>query len=139
MGARPKSSHPSYTPRVDDDGFTMVSRRQKKIDSLTSQGVRHKSLKGAPKPDVLYLYITNCDLDTEDDDIEIHIFDNFPNVSDVKAHKTRMTHNYYSSFTVAVKGKDLVTEEFLSSSSFPKPIKVFLNRNKNKEASNNYV
>ena len=138
MGARPKSTHPIYN-RVDDEGFTTVSKRQKKMDSLTSQGVQHKGLKGAPKPDVLYLYITNCDLDTDDDDIELHILDNFPNVSDVKAHKTRMTHDYYASFTVAVKGKDLVTDEFLSSSSFPNPIKVFLNRNKYKEATNNCV
>ena len=139
MGARPKSTNPNYNPREDDEGYRTVSKRQKKMDSLKSQGAHHKSLKGAPKPDVLFLYITNCDLDTEDDEIEIHILDNFPNVTDVKAHKTRMTHNYYSSFTVTIKGTDIVTDEFLSSPSFPKPIKVFLNRNKYKEAEKNCV
>lgn len=46
--------------------------------------------------DTVYLYITSCHPEINEEDIEEHLSDIFENVSNVKAHKT-MTHNYYTS------------------------------------------
>ena len=89
-----------------------------------------KPLAGADRPDTVFLYITSCHPDTNEEDIEDHLLDNFENISSVKAHKTVMTHNYYTSFTVTVRGREITPELFLDSDAFPRNVKVFLNRNK---------
>jgi len=124
---RHETSNPS---NVDADGFTLVEKKKK--EDKRNQRSTAKPLQGAAKPEVLYLYITNCHTDTEEADIENHLLVNFPEVDDVNAFKTKMSHSYYASFTVSLKGKALVADEFLKSDSFPSPVRVFLNRNKYK-------
>ena len=115
-----------------NDGFTLVGSRKKKKEKNRDQNCNAKPLQGAPKPEVLYLYITNCHTSTDEEDIESHLLINFPEVDTVSAFKTKMSHSYNVSFTVSVKGKGLTADEFLKSDSFPSPVKVFLNRNKYK-------
>lgn len=120
----------------DDEGFVQVisksrkrMRKHKEKDNLST-----KPLIAAPKPKVAYLYVTNCHVDTNEEDIEGHFLKNFTQLSDVLAYKCVMTHAYYSSFTVTIKGKDVDPDDILKSDSFPDNVKVFLNRNKNKNS-----
>jgi len=114
---------------AEDEGFvTVTSRKQKKKTREERQAA--KPLAGADRPDTVFLYITSCHPDTNEEDIEDHLSDNFENISSVKAHKTVMTHNYYTSFTVTVRGREITPELFLDSDAFPRNVKVFLNRNK---------
>ena len=78
------------------------------------------------------MYITSCHPDTNEEDIEDFLENKFNIISNVKAFKTKMTHNYYSSFTVTIRGKDINPDLFLESDVFPDNVKVFLNRNKYK-------
>nr|XP_027227261.1 proline-rich receptor-like protein kinase PERK8 [Penaeus vannamei] len=77
----------------------------------------------------------SCHPDTNEEDIEEHLSEKFENIS-VKAHKTVMTHDYYTSFTVSVRGKNIKPELFLDSDTFPDNVKVFLNKNKYKRDQN---
>ena len=120
----------------DDEGFVQVNsksrkrtRKHKDKDNLNA-----KPLQAAPKPKVAFLYVTNCHPDTNEEDIEGHFLQNFTQLSDVLAYKSVMTHAYYSSFTVTVKGKDVDADDILKSDSFPDNVKVFLNRNKYKNS-----
>ena len=78
----------------------------------------------------MFLYITSCDIDTTAEQIELHILENYEQVTEATARSTARSHNYYASFTVTVRGNDLDTEDFINAEVFPRPIKVFLNRNK---------
>jgi len=119
--------------QIDEDGYTKVkSRNQRKRDR---EHQTPKPLKGADRPDTVYLYITSCHPDTNEEDIEEHLSEKFENIS-VKAHKTVMTHDYYTSFTVSVRGKNIKPELFLDSDTFPDNVKVFLNKNKYKRDQN---
>lgn len=51
---------------------------------------------------------------------------NFPGADDVNAFKTEM------SYSLSLKGKVFVADEFLKSDSYPCPVRVLLNRNKYK-------
>nr|XP_027217261.1 extensin-like [Penaeus vannamei] len=77
----------------------------------------------------------NCHPDTNEEDIEEHLSEKVENIS-VMAHKTVMTHDYYTSFTVSVRGKNIKPELFLDSDTFPDNVKVFLNKNKYKRDQN---
>ncbi|MEL7523452.1 MAG: hypothetical protein AAGJ80_17845, partial [Cyanobacteria bacterium J06553_1] len=117
----------------DDNNFQeVVSRRDNKLRKLQARGTQ-RGLRGAPEPDVVYLYITSCDINTTSEEVELHILENYENVSEVRARSTMRSHNYYASFTVTIKGDDLDTDDFLLSDVFESPIKVFLNRNKYSE------
>jgi len=122
------------TQDVDEDGYTkVISRNQRKKDR---ENQTPKPLKGADRPNTVYLYITSCHPDTNEEDIEQHLSEKFENISSVKAHKTVMTHDYYASFTVSVRGKDIKPDLFIDSDAFPDNVKVFLNRNKYKRDQN---
>lgn len=124
---RHETSNPSNQCRC---GW-VYSRGKKKKEDKIEQRSTAKPLQGAAKPEVLYLYMTNCHTDTEEADIENHLLVNFPEMDDVNAFKTKI-HSYNASFTVSLKGKALVADEFLKSDSFSSPVRVFLNRNKYK-------
>ena len=97
------------------------------LQEKSSQG----GLKGAPEPDLLFLYITNCDINTTVHDIERVIIENFKQVTEARVRSTARSHNYYASFTVTLKGNNLDADDFLGAEEvFPRPIRVFLNRNK---------
>lgn len=90
-------------------------------------------IKGAPEPDVLYLYITCVDNETTEGQLEGHILREFKKVSRARVRRTeQIYHSFYASFTVTVIGEDLdMEQDFLNNTEvFPKPIKVFRNRNK---------
>ena len=112
-----------------NDPQTANSRRQKRIMSL-EQKVDQNGLRGAPEPEALYIYVTKCKIDTQAEDVELHIFKAFANVIEVRARSTVMSHDLYASFTVTVKGNNLKTDDIISSDTFPKPVRAYLNRNK---------
>ena len=129
---QPRDSH--YEDRQNDDndynGYQVVkSRREQRLQRLQDRGTQ-RGIKGAPAPDYVFLYLTNCDIDTTAEEVELHILENFEQVNEARARSTARSHNYYASFTVTVKGHDLETEDFLNSDAFPLPIKVYLNKNK---------
>lgn len=74
--------------------------------------------------------ITTCPPDTNQEDNEEHLTENLQNISSVKAHKMTMSHNYYASFIVTVRGQEIKPEQFLDSDVFLMKVKVFVNRNK---------
>ena len=114
----------------DDDNTHLESGRDSKLQRLQERNPEAE-LRGALIPDVVYLYITACDIETTSEEVELHIFKNFDRVTDVRARATkRIRNNYYAAFTVTIKGNDLNLEDFLDSDVFPSPIKVFPNRNK---------
>jgi len=127
------NEHPQ--PHQDDEGFIPVNSRKQRRKTREE---RHspKPLQGADRPKVVYLYITSCHPDTQEEDIEDFLENKFNHISNVKAFKTKMTHNYYSSFTVTIRGKDINPDLFLESDVFPANVKVFLNRNKYKGEQN---
>ncbi|XP_063615701.1 sericin-2-like, partial [Penaeus indicus] len=65
----------------------------------------------------------SSDIKTDEDDIEDFLENNFNQISNVKAFKTKMSHNYYSSFTVTIRGKDINPDLFLESDVFPNNVK----------------
>ncbi|MEL7520017.1 MAG: hypothetical protein AAGJ80_00105 [Cyanobacteria bacterium J06553_1] len=114
----------------DDNGFQEVrSKREQRLQRLHDRGTQ-RGLKGAPVPDFVFLYVTNCDIDTTAEEVELHILEHFEQVTEVRARSTARSHDYYASFTVTVKGQDLDTDDFLNSEVFQAPIRVFLNKNK---------
>ena len=139
LGARPKIFDNHQTNRQyrtrhqednDDDGFQeVVSKRDSRLRKLQARGTQ-RGLRGAPEPDIVHLYITNCDISTTAEEVELHILENYEHVSEVRARSTIRSHNYYASFTATIKGDGLDIEDFLNSEVFPSPIKVFPNRNK---------
>jgi len=119
------------TNEQDKDGFITVTSRKGKRRAREERQTS-KPLQGVERPQVVYLYITSCHPDTEEEDIEDFLTQEFENISNAKAYKTNMTHHYYSSFTVTIRGKDIHPELFTDSDVFPKNVKVFLNKNKYK-------
>lgn len=85
-----------------------------------------KSVQGAGRPRVVYLYFTSCHSDTKGEYISSTIFPMW---------KLKWL-NYYSSFTVALRGKDINPDAFLEFDVFPNNVKVLLNRNKYKGKQN---
>ncbi|XP_069995861.1 serine/arginine repetitive matrix protein 1-like [Penaeus vannamei] len=66
------------TQDIDEDGYTKVkSRNQRKRDR---EHQTPKPLKGADRPDTVYLYITSCHPDTNEEDIEEHLSEKFENM-----------------------------------------------------------
>ena len=107
----------------DDDGFqTVRAKRQKKREQTRACG---KPLKGAEKKKPIFLFITQCDPDSTQADIEAHFIATFEDVTEVQARKTTMTHEDYSSFTVVVKGKDLSLELLCDPDYWPANIRVY--------------
>ena len=140
-GARPKV-HERQQPSVryhndhqedDDNTFQeVVSRRQSRLQRLQARGTQ-RGLRGAPEPDIIYLYITFCDIETTSEEVELHIYEHYERVTQARARSTARSHDDYAAFTVRVTGNDLDADDFLNSDIFPKPIKVYLNRNKYSE------
>ena len=132
-GTRPKERQYENRQRDEnenDNNYQEVrSKRDQRLQRLQERGTQ-RGLRGAPEPDVVFLYITSCDIKTTAEEMELHILEQYENVTEARARSTARSHNYYASFTVRVKGNDLDTDDFLNSEAFPKPIKVFLNRNK---------
>ena len=137
-GARPKEPTRHHENRYqasrqhedyDNNGQNVRTRRDQRLQKL-KENTTQRGLRGAPEPDIVYLYITNCDIETTAEELELHILQNYEKVNEVRARDTARSHSYYASFTVVVKGEDLDTGDFLYSDVFPKPIRVFLNRNK---------
>ena len=105
------------------------SRKERRLQELQEDGPL-TGLKGAPEPDVLYLYITSVDIETSEKDLERYILTEFSNVSRARVRKIVREHAFYASFTVTVIGDNLdMEQDFLNNTEvFPKPIKVFRNR-----------
>ena len=148
-GTRPKvyeryqpnrRSHRQYQNYQDDnDNSQLESGRDSKLQRLQERNPEAE-LRGAPTPDVVFLYITACDIQTTSEEVELHIFKHFEQVTDVRARATRrINHDYYASFTVTIKGNDLNLDDFLDADVFPSPIKVFPNRNKYPDADERYL
>ena len=96
-------------------------------------------IKGAPEPDVLYLYITCVDNETTERQLERHILREFDKVSRARVRRTeQIHHSFYASFTVTVIGEDLdMEQDFLNNTEvFPRPIKIFPNRNRYRDDYN---
>ena len=106
-----------------------MTKREHKLRKLEERNPEAE-LRGAPIPDVVYLYITACDINTTSELLELFIYRNFEQISDVRARATVRSHNHYASFTVTIKGTDLNIDDFLNTDIFPDPIKVYPNRNK---------
>jgi len=87
-------------PHQDEEGFVQVNNRKQRRKAREE---RHSSkpLQGADRPQVVYLYITSCHPDTNEEDIEDFLENKFDIISNVKAFKTKMTqlllklHSYY--------------------------------------------
>ena len=106
----------------------MLSRKDQRLQQLQESGTQR--IRGAPEPDVVFLFVTCCDIETTAEEIELHILQSNEQVTEAKARSTARSHNYYASFTVTVRGNGLDTDDFINAEVFPRPIKVFLNRNK---------
>ena len=108
-----------------------ATRRARRLQKLEEEDGPLLCLKGAPEPEVLYLYVTFCHIDTSPKHLERLILTEYPNVSEARIRSTKRSHDFYASFTVMVKGDGLELEDFTNNSeAFPRPIKVFPNRNK---------
>lgn len=70
-------------------------------------------LQGADHPQGVCLFITSCHPDTDEEDIKDFLENKFRNISSVKAFKTKITHKYYSSFALTIRGKDINLDLFL--------------------------
>ena len=97
---------------------------------ISAQGTQ-REIKGAPEPDILYLYITKCNIDTTKHEIERTILENFEQVTEARVKNQTHDHSWYAAFTVTLKGNNLDADDFLDAKEvFPHPIRVLLNRNR---------
>ena len=115
-----------------NEDYSGGSRKDRRLQELQEDGP-HESIKGAPEPDILYLYITCVDNETTERQLESHILREFDKVSRARVRRTEQkNHSFYASFTVTVIGEGLdMEQDFINNTEvFPKPIKIFPNRNK---------
>lgn len=75
-------------------------------------------LKGADRLDTVYLYITSCPPDVNENDTEEHLSEKFQKILSVSAQKTAMTHDFYTTFSASARGRDIKLELFMDSCLF---------------------
>ena len=85
----------NYMNNHDDDYSDAGTRKDRRLQKLQEDGPL-ESLKGAPEPDVLFLYITGCDTDTTAKQIEHVILREFSNVSQARVRETKRNHDFYA-------------------------------------------
>lgn len=97
-----------HTQRQECGGETSVTT------SVTSRKGRRKTreechtsipLQCAERLPLVYLCITICHPGTDEEVIEDFLVQKFENVSNKKAYNNKMTHQFYSSFTVTMRQK----------------------------------